>query len=161
MGDYHIKVLDPANDVERDFIEKRLAAFNAPYVGPDDPVKVILGVDDDNGDRVAGLSAVIYYQVMTIDLLWVHERVRGQGIGKRLVQQAERIARHSGCRMIHLDTFDFQAPGFYEKLGFERWGILGPYPNGHKRIYYQKQISRKPDSSDWGYRNPSGEESNQ
>ena len=152
MTEYHIKVLDPTNNIARDFIEKKLAEFNEPFVGPDEPMKVIFGVDSDEGIQVAGLSAVIYYQVMSIELLWVHESVRDQGVGKRLLEQAERIARHSGCKMLHLDTFDFQAPKFYEKLGFERWGILGPYPNGHQRYFYRKMIVKRPSSSAWGYK---------
>jgi GNAT superfamily N-acetyltransferase len=152
MTVYHVKVLDPTNDIARDYIADRLAEFNAPFVGEDEPIKVVLGVDSDEREQVAGLSAVIYYHVMSIELLWVHEDVRGQGVGKRLLEQAERIARHSGCSMIHLDTFDFQAPTFYEKLGFERWGILGPYPNGHQRYFYRKMIVKKPTSSAWGYK---------
>ena len=152
MTEYHIKVLDPTNNIARDFIAAQLGKFNEPFVGEDDPIRVVLGVDSDEGERVAGLLAVISYQVMAIDLLWVHENVRGQGVGKKLVEQAERIAKHSGCTMLHLDTFDFQAPKFYEKLGFERWGVLGPFPNGHQRFYYRKLISRKPTSSAWGYK---------
>lgn len=153
MTDYHIKVLDPISNDARDFIAGRLADFNEPFVGPNETIKVVLGVDTDTGERVAGLSAEIYYNVMAIDLLWVDESVRGKGLGKRLIDQAERIARHSGCTMIHLDTFDFQAPRFYEKLGFERWGVLGPFPNGHQRYYYRKMITKKPTSSAWGTRN--------
>lgn len=150
--DYHVKVLDSTNNVARNYIAERLAEFNEPFVGADEPVKVVLGVDSEDGEHVAGLSAVIYYHVMTIDLLWVRETVRGLGLGKRLLEQVERIARHSGCGMIHLDTFDFQAPKFYEKLGFERWGVLGPYPGGHQRFFYRKVLVKKPTSSSWGYK---------
>jgi GNAT superfamily N-acetyltransferase len=143
MTEYHIKILDPTTDEARGFIQDRLGKFNEPYVGEDDPAKIVLGVDTDSGDRVAGLSAVIYYKVMSIDLLWVNESVRRIGVGKKLIDQAERIARRRGCVMIHLDTFDFQAPRFYEKLGYERWGVLGPYPNGHQRIFYRKLIEQK------------------
>ncbi|MEE4195488.1 MAG: GNAT family N-acetyltransferase [Anaerolineae bacterium] len=144
--------MDPTTSEARDFIASRLGEFNQPYVGSDEPIKVVLGVDTETGDLVGGLSAQIYYRVMSIDLLWVDQRVRGQGVGKILIHQAEKIARRSGCVMIHLDTFDFQAPSFYEKMGFERWGELGPYPNGHKRYYYRKMIVRKPTSSAWGYK---------
>lgn len=157
MTEYHVKVLDPTTSEARDFIAARLADFNEPFVGPEDMIKVVLGVDSGSGERVAGLSAVIYYKAMSIDFLWVDESVRGENLGKLLVDQAERIARHSGCLMIHLDTFDFQAPRFYEKLGFERWGVLGPFPNGHQRYYYRKLLVRKPTSSEWGLKHDKSE----
>lgn len=152
MTEYRVKVLDPTTDEARDFIAARLGEFNAPYIGNNEPLKVVLGIDDEWGVLVGGLAAVIEYQAMSIHLLWVDASVRGQGVGKILIHQAEKIARRSKCIMIYLDTFDFQAPRFYEKLGFERWGELGPFPNGHKRYYYRKLMKRKPTSSAWGYK---------
>ena len=56
---------------------------------------------------------------MFIRILWVSEALRGQGFGQRLVEMAERRATERGCRHVFLDTFSFQAPGFYEKLGYQ------------------------------------------
>ena len=153
--------MDPTTNEARDYISARLGEFNAPFIGNDEPLKFVLGIDDEWGNLVGGLSAAIEYHVMEIELLWVDASVRGQGVGKTLIHQAEKIALRSGCVMVHLDTFDFQAPKFYEKLGFELWGELGPFPNGHKRYYYRKIIKRKPTSSAWGYKkgmDPKGSE---
>ena len=152
MSEYRVKVLDPTTNEARDFIAAQLSKFNAPYVGSDESLRIVLGIDDEWGTLVGGLAAVINYRVMSIQLLWVDANERGQGVGKTLIYQAEKIARRSKCVMIHLDIFDFQAPKFYEKLGFERWGELGPFPNGHKRFYYRKLMKRKPTSSAWGYK---------
>ena len=58
------------------------------------------------------------------------------------MKQAEALALARGCDAIFLDTFDFQAPGFYEKLGFEVFGVLPDYPRGHKRFYMVKQLAQ-------------------
>jgi hypothetical protein len=52
----------------------------------------------------------------------------------------EAEASKRGCEYCWLDTFSFQAPGFYEKYGYTRFGELGEYPRGHKRFFYTKKI---------------------
>ena len=65
--------------------------------------------------------------------------VRGRGLGEEIMQGAEAIARARGCIGIWLDTCDFQAPGFYEKLGFEPFGTLDDTPPGRRRIFRRKR----------------------
>ena len=54
--------------------------------------------------------------------------------------EAERIARANGCVGIWLDTYEFQARGFYEKLGFEVFGSLKDHPVGHRRFFLRKRF---------------------
>ena len=75
-----------------------------------------------------------------MDLLWVREDQRGQGYGRRLVEQAEAEARRRGARHAYLDTFSFQAPGFYEKLGYEQFGQLPEFPDQHRSYFYAKDL---------------------
>jgi len=138
--EYHVKIIDPTNDEERYFLFERLTEFNLPYLGKNQERKVVLGVDDEAERRIAGLAATITYDTMYVERLWVDEKVRSSGIGRKLMLQAERIAKHSGCRMIHLFTYDFQAPDFYERLGFEQWGVLEGFPNGHCQLHYRKLL---------------------
>lgn len=135
---YHVKIIDPTNEEERTFLFERLMEFNLPFLGTNHEREVILGVDDEADQRIAGLAARISYNTMYIERLWVAQGVRGFGIGRKLMGQAEHIAKHSGCGMIHLFTYDFQAPGFYERLGYEQWGTLEGFPNGHRQLHYRK-----------------------
>lgn len=69
----------------------------------------------------------------------MHELIRGQGVGRQLLGRAEAEAAARGCRNAHLDTFSFQARGFYESLGYEVFGALGDYPPGHSRYFLHKR----------------------
>jgi GNAT superfamily N-acetyltransferase len=87
-----------------------------------------------------GLTARIGFGWMFVELLFVPERLRGQGIGRQLMEQAEVVARERGCIGIHLDTFTFQAPGFYQKLGYAVLGEIANYPPGSSRFFLYKQL---------------------
>jgi ribosomal protein S18 acetylase RimI-like enzyme len=57
------------------------------------------------------------------------------------MQEAERRARRRGSRLIHLNTYSFQAPGFYEKLGYRRFGGMSGSPAGASRHFYVKPLT--------------------
>ncbi len=63
------------------------------------------------------------------------------GIGAKLIAEAERRARRRGSRVIHLNTFSFQAPGFYAAQGYRRFGAISGSPRGARRYYYMKRLS--------------------
>ena len=76
-----------------------------------------------------------------IELIWVDQLLRGQGLGSQLMESIEDKAREKNCIGIHLTTFDFQAPEFYERHGFETFAALDDFPvKGHKRYYMIKKI---------------------
>jgi GNAT superfamily N-acetyltransferase len=80
------------------------------------------------------------YDWLFIELLAVPEQWRGHDYGTALMGEAERIARSRGCVGVWLDTFDFQARGFYEKLGFTLFGTLDDHPVGHRRFFLRKRL---------------------
>ena len=88
----------------------------------------------------AGLVAECYAGWMFIKYLWVHGRWRRAGIGRALMLEAERRAAALGCRYAWVDTFSFQAPEFYKKLGYREFGRLD-YPPSHNRIFLQKTLT--------------------
>ena len=100
----------------------------------------MLGVRDDKGRLLGGLILQSYFRESYIELLWLSERARGAGVGSRLIKEAERRARRRGSRLIHLNTYSFQAPGFYEKAGYKRFGRMSGSPQGASRHFYVKRL---------------------
>ena len=96
---------------------------------------------DENGTITGGiLGGIGYWNGLEINILWVDETHRGKGIGKQLLQHIETVAREKDATVAMLDTFDFQAEGFYLKNGYEIIGTVNNFPNGHKRIYFSKRL---------------------
>jgi GNAT superfamily N-acetyltransferase len=97
-------------------------------------------VRDPEGAVVGGLAGHTYAGWLFVQYLWVSDRLRGAGVGRELLARAERRARERGCHSAPLDTFSFQARGFYEGLGYELFGTLD-YPPGHQRHFLRKRLT--------------------
>ena len=120
-------------------IVKGLRAYNVAAVGKFDhrPLTVTIR---DRGKIVGGLSAETFFGWMFVSLLWVSDKHRGKGWGSSLMQSAEAEARSRGVRNVYLDSFSFQAPTFYAKLGYREFGRLQEFPAGHDRVWMTKAL---------------------
>ena len=99
-----------------------------------------LYVEDDSGELMAGLVAETFGNWLEIEYLFVKEDLRGQGIGSKLLQQAESEAKKRNCRYVFVNTYQFQAPAFYQKHGYKEVFTLKDYPYTGQRHYYQKEL---------------------
>ena len=99
-----------------------------------------LYVEDDSGEVLAGLVAETFGNWLEIEYLFVKEDLRGQGIGSQLLQRAESEAKMRNCRFAFVNTYQFQAPAFYQKYGYTEVFTLKYYPYTGQRYYYQKDL---------------------
>jgi GNAT superfamily N-acetyltransferase len=119
---------------------KGLVKFNREQAGPLDYTRTVLSVRNGKGRMLGGLILQSYWRESYIELLWLSARARGTGSGSRLIKEAERHARRRGSRLIHVNTYSFQAPGFYEKQGYRRFGAISGSPPGKSRYFYVKRL---------------------
>ncbi|WP_342245916.1 GNAT family N-acetyltransferase [Pseudomonas sp. OTU5201] len=132
--------VNPGED-QRAAILRPLRAHNVSQAGDPKREAIALLVRDElTIEIIGGLYGEIFYRWLFIELLAIPEQARGQGTGSRLMNMAEDVAREKGCVGIWLDTFDFQAPGFYQKHGFTEFGHLDEFPPEHKRFFFQKRL---------------------
>ncbi|MGH8689171.1 MAG: GNAT family N-acetyltransferase [Burkholderiales bacterium] len=122
---------------------KGLLKFNREQAGPHHYARAVMSVRDSKGRLLGGLILESYWRESYVQLLWMSARTRGAGFGSRLLKQAESRARRRGSRLIHLNTYSFQAPDFYEKLGYRRFGGMSGSPQGHSRHFYVKRLRAK------------------
>lgn len=105
-------------------------------------VPLHLWVLDEHGDLVAGLVGHTWTTWLHVAYLWVDERHRGAGLGARLLAEAEQRARRErGCTSCRLETWDFQAPGFYKKQGYDVVCVIPGYPPGITEYTLTKRLS--------------------
>jgi len=135
-----LDVEDEPTDADVEVLPHRLEAFNEshwPRHQPWHPLGVF--VRDRVGNIAAGLAGETYAGWLFVRYLWVSDDLRGQGVGRELIEKAEGRALERGCHSAWLDTFSFQAPGFYRKLGYEVFGELD-WSADHKRLFLRKRL---------------------
>ena len=104
-----------------------------------EPLTVTIREGPD-GRVVAGLRGTFIADWLHATEMWVAEEDRGAGLGAEVMTEAESVAMRRRCVGVHLDAFDFQSPGFYERLGYEAFGVVEDHPRGGRRIYLQKRL---------------------
>ncbi len=120
-------------------VVSRLLAFNARAVGKGDHKPLVIALRQGK-EIVGGLTGWTWLGWCFVELLWIDEKYRGQGRGAALMRKAEAEARKRGVRNMYVDTFSFQAPDFYRKLGFKQFGKLKDFPKGHSRHWFTKAL---------------------
>lgn len=131
----------PATPEDVDRIQAGLSEFNRSRIPDKGHVPLSFTLRDTAGQFAGGLTGYIAYKWLFVDLLWVMDRARGQGQGRRLLLAAEEEARKHGCRNAWVDTFSFQARDFYERLGYSIFGELEDFPPGHRRYFMRKALA--------------------
>lgn len=145
-------VIKESNNDEAELVIDKLVNYNLSKV-PNTQEELFMWINrvikNNNNEIIAGINSKMYcWNCLYIDSLYVDDKYRNNGLGRKLLEEIEIIAKEKGCKLIHLDTFDFQAKDFYLKQGYEIFGILDECPENHKRYYMKKNInkSRKKDN---------------
>jgi GNAT superfamily N-acetyltransferase len=136
-----IDFTDRADAADRMAIGKVLGAYNREQTRRDDYRPLVGLLRNTAGEVIGGLWGNTSYGWLFVELLFVPEALRGRRIGTQLMQRAEAEARSRGCHSAWLDTFQFQARGFYERNGYSCFGELGEFPPGHARYFMKKKFS--------------------
>ena len=133
---------DAADDELRTLIVAGLDAYNDAAVGYTDRRPLAIRVTDPaTGVLLGGLSGRSSLGTLFIDLVYLPETLRGQDVGSALLAMAEAEGRRRGCRSGVLFTLSLQAPGFYEKRGWVRFGEIACDPPGASRVFFSKTFA--------------------
>jgi predicted N-acetyltransferase YhbS len=134
-----ITFVDAANTAARDVLRKQIDAFNDLHTRLGEPERklAVLLRDPATGLVQGGLLGVSYYRWLFVDIVFLPEHLRGAGLGRRIMQAAEREAVRRDCIGVWLVSFSFQAPDFHRHLGYREFGALD-FPNGHRAILLRK-----------------------
>jgi len=131
-----VKLDNPAWEV----IGQGITAYNTKQAGEDDGQNMCFVVQTFEGEIAGGIIGATYWEWLYVNLMWLREDLRHQGYGKELLSLAEDEARQRGAKQSYLDTFSFQAPGFYQKQGYEVFGQLDDFPPGQQRYFLKKKL---------------------
>jgi ribosomal protein S18 acetylase RimI-like enzyme len=129
------------SDSDFHFLEERINEYNVQRTGIRDAKILSYLVREEDGTIIAGLYGWTWGGCCEVRYLWVRWDYRNRGYGKGLMAAAQSEAIARGCRQMVVDTHSFQAPRFYQNLGFEIIATHADYPRGHQKHYLRKVLS--------------------
>ena len=131
---------EPAAEDVR-FLGDRLYDYNVEHTGRDDGQWLAFFLRDEKNQIVAGLHGWTWSGWLKINYLWVGAVERGRGRGRQMLLMAEAEARKRGCSHATLNTYSFQAPDFYRRLGYRIVAIMEGLPEGHRPCTLLKDLT--------------------
>jgi len=108
------------------------------HMGPEDTLPLSVVARDEDNKIIGGVSGRTIYKNFLIGIVWVDKETRGTGLGRKLMEFAEVEAKKRGCLVAQLDTLSFQAPDFYQKLGFDIVGTVPGFSGSPERYFLLK-----------------------
>jgi len=136
-----LELTSKCDNEDRAAIFNPLIEYNKSLVGDAEYIPLNVLVHENNETTVGGLWGHTAYGWFVIELLFLPERLRDQGVARSIVQKAESEAVDRDCWNAWVDTHEFQARGFYEHNGYTLFGELPDYPKGHARYFMRKSLS--------------------
>jgi len=153
MSEFQVRPIEPDTD-ETKQISEWLRQFNLQtnsefmtrWMDESNPVEIPLNlVVEIDDELVGGLLGVTLFSWLKVSILVVKQEHRQQGFGKDLMLEAERIAIERGCTKAYVDSMQYQAPEFYQKLGYEIVGKLSDWDShGHSKFFFEKHLVKSP-----------------
>jgi GNAT superfamily N-acetyltransferase len=134
-----VDVLDDPDPDDIRQVVRRLVAWNLTVAPPEEHRRLMV-IATVAGELVGGLVGHTHWNWLFVSHLLVADDKRGDGLGTRLMRTAESAAVDRGAQHAHVDTYDFQALSFYERLGYIQFGVLHDYPPGHSRHFLQRDL---------------------
>lgn len=139
---YRLTREETPDTAEVRFVGEQLREYNRACVGDSQFEALSIFLRDEDNTIVGGILGGTYWGWLHIDVLWVREDLRHQGFGRSLLEAAEQEGLARGCRQAYLDTFGFQALGFYQKEGYTVFGELQDIPTrtGYSQYFLTKML---------------------
>ena len=138
-----ILAIEPCHDltpIEIDEIEGRLYEHNSHATGHSNGQALGFIIRDEVGQKIGVAAGYTWAGISELRQMWVDEAYRGRGYARALLDAFVEEAGNRGVRRIWVSSYDFQAPGMYEKVGFKRMAEFDGWPEGHIHVVLCKEL---------------------
>ncbi len=120
-----------------ELIRSVLRSYNRQFFIDSETINL---VEEQSGHFIGGLTATRDFDSIYIDYFVVEKEYRKSGIGRKLLLRLEEIAKEKNVKRIMLNTYSFQSPGFYEKMGYKPNLIIDPVFSNFKHYHFIKEL---------------------
>jgi GNAT superfamily N-acetyltransferase len=126
----------------RQYNRSRNAAWFEALAAPGNAARPLNVFALDAGSLpLGGLLGETQLAWLRIQYVSIRADARRRGIGTRLMALAEAEASRRGCKYAFLDTMSYQAPDFYQQLGYRIAGRLDDWDShGNAKFFLVKTL---------------------
>lgn len=128
------------NSNDQQIMVEGMLAYHASKGHPRTVDHCSIIIRNQNNKMVGVVTVSFLWNGMEINSLWVNENYRRQGLGRKLMGMAEQEGIKRGASFAYTNTFSWQSPGFYQKLGYVVFGVLDNFPQGCTLSYFRKTL---------------------
>jgi GNAT superfamily N-acetyltransferase len=139
-GSYRFVVEDAPDPADLALLEQHVAAAATAAAGVPEEEEFGIFVRGEGGRIRAGISGTVWGGYCELQAMWVEESLRGRGLARALMANAEAEARRRGCALILFVAYDLLAAGLYQRLGYETVGVVEGCPVGSTARWYRKEL---------------------
>jgi GNAT superfamily N-acetyltransferase len=148
MTTVRVQLADPPVPAAKAAAGDALYAYNVAHTGIDDRRQIAaLAIDSASGAVLGGLWGRTEIGLLFLDMFFLPDNLRGQGIGSQLLEEVESEAFRRGCCRAVVETSSFQAPGFYLRHGYQEFGRVAFAVPGEARVFLRKELTGPPSPS--------------
>ena len=142
--------IQPQHDLsptEIDEVEEWIYNYNRRAIGRNDARGLGFVIRDEAGRTIGVAAGYSWAGTSELKQMWVDEAYRGRGYARELLSAFVAEAANRGVRRIWVASYDFQAPGMYEKAGFKRVAEFAGWPEGHSNVVLCKTLIARSETS--------------
>ena len=140
MEDIQIIATTNPKKEDKEIIDQGITEYNLQKIGKQKYIPIASFVKE-NGKTIGGITGNLFWNYLYIDIMWINETYRRNGIGRKLLDAVEKLAMENGIYRSHLCTASFQSLEFYEKCGYSVFGKLDDMPKGETEYHLYKKLS--------------------
>lgn len=142
MNNYSFEIIDSKYEELEKYLSEELIRYGVTEAGGNNPKYIYCGIKDNQQNFIGGIKGYTILNLFYISQLFVDEKHRNIGLGKKLLSEIENVAKNHGCNTIRLDTLNEKSHSFYIRNGFEKTMEIKEYMKGFDLLFFHKHINQ-------------------
>jgi len=141
MNNYSFETIDSNYEELEKYLNDELISYGVNEADGNRPEYIYCYIKDRRHKIIGGIKGYAMFNLFYISKLFVDEKHRNIGLGRKLLTEIENVAIKHSCNTIRLDTLNKKSHSFYLNYGFEKTMEIKDYMEGFDLLFFHKNIN--------------------
>lgn len=135
------KIEESLEETDINYLQDKMNEYNKNLIPPENPRIICYFIKNSEDCIIGGILGETKWRQVHIYTLWIDEKYRKEGLGRKLINALEEKAKNYDCIYSMVGTFEaLGARPFYERLGYTIVSRSENSPDGHTGYFFYKLI---------------------